>query len=127
MAETSSRIVCKKCYEPGVVAQVVLVDVVGRVRESKTDDSGIGRYVAHEIQGRKGTTAHRARNASETGPETAYTQQVAVMRTDGMQTPNPRWHVLVDLKRSLKCTSRGARVCFCVLMRMRTRWDHGVR
>jgi hypothetical protein len=104
MNPATSTIRFEKYYKPGGVAQIVVGDVVGRIRENGTDENGMGRYAIHELQGRRGSrlviiTAYRVTNATANGPETTYTQQVAIMRENGVPTPNPRRQILVDLQK----------------------------
>jgi hypothetical protein len=120
MATATSTIRFEKYYKPGGVAQIVVGDIVGRIIESGTDESGMGRYSMHELQGRRGSklviiTAYRVTNTTANGPETTYTQQVAVMRKNGVQTPNPRRQILDDLKKKImECISCEKEVILCM-------------
>jgi hypothetical protein len=99
-------------YKPGGTCTVITNDWTGRVLTSITDETGQGRWSGIVIRAHWFNiaiiTAYRVtqRTIEQAGPTTAYAQQWAVLRQQGIDRPEPRQQFITDIKRLLKNQKR---------------------
>jgi hypothetical protein len=104
MAVSSSNDVGCNEYLPGGIASCVVGKWTGRIVETITDKSGLGRWAGHLLTSRNNThtvviTAYRPVKAP--GFLTTYQQQWRMLRLQNNPDPDPRQQLLEDLERQI--------------------------
>jgi hypothetical protein len=104
MAVSSSNDVGCNEYLPGGIASCVVGKWTGRIVETITDKSGLGRWAGHILTSRNNThtvviTAYRPVKAP--GFLTTYQQQWRMLRRQNNPDPDPRQQLLDDLERQM--------------------------
>jgi hypothetical protein len=108
LTTSTTRMNFKEDYKPGRTCTVITNNWTGRSLQSIEDTTGQGRWSGTIIRGHWFNvailTAYRVtQNAIEqAGPTTAYAQQWAVARLQGIDRPEPRKQFIQDIKRLLK-------------------------
>ena len=95
-------------YKPGGTCTVTTNNWTGRILTQISDNTGQGRWSGNIIRAHwfniAVITAYRGtqRAIEQAGPTTAYAQQWAVSRQQGIDRPEPRTQFITDIKRLLK-------------------------
>jgi hypothetical protein len=108
LATSTTTMKFEEDYKPGGTCTVVTNNWTGRSLQTIEDTSGQGRWSGTIIRGHWFNvaiiTAYQVTQSSikQAGPTTAYAQQWAVSRHQGIDRPEPRKQFIEDIKRMLK-------------------------
>jgi hypothetical protein len=102
--KSSSDVTFNSPYQPGGTMTMVRGKWAGRTR-AEGSDGGLGRWSELRMEGKEGRavliiTAYRVvanQVLATAGPRTAFRQQWKLLHSSGIENPNPRKQVLLDL------------------------------
>jgi hypothetical protein len=99
---TSSSIeITKTTYQPGGTATLLTGNLIGRSSRTIKDESGLGRWSGFQLKTNFNNqhlniiTVYRP--VITNGIHTCFQQKIAILKSKGIKTPNPRQQLLTDL------------------------------